>query len=60
MVARILKSRPRHYRKAAASIEVVLATAVSFTASSLLAYQGMKACRNLFHAVANLVGWPYL
>lgn len=54
------KCRRNGLRRAAASIEVVMATAVSFTAASLLAYNGMRACRNLYHAVANLVGWPFL
>ena len=50
----------KRVRRAAASIEAVMATAVSFTAASLLAYNGMRACRNLYHAIANLVGWPFL
>lgn len=43
-----------------ASIEVVLATATSFVVATLLAAAGVRACINLFHTVANLVGWPFL
>ena len=47
-------------RRAAASVEVVIATGMSFSASAVLAYHGMRACRNLFHVVSNLIGLPHM
>lgn len=54
------KKRAQVRRRAAATVEVVMATAFGFSAASLLAYQGMRACRNLFHVIGTMVGWPHL
>ena len=53
----IVRMQPR---KGLASIEVVMATATIFTAATLLAGAGVRACLNLYHTIANLVGWPFL
>lgn len=50
----------QRFRLGVASIEVVLATATSFATAALLAGAGIRACRNLYHTIANLVGWPFL
>lgn len=50
----------KRLRFGVASIEVVLATATSFVTATLLAGAGIRACRNLYHTIANLVGWPFL
>lgn len=59
MVIHILKS-DRRKRSGVASIEVVLATATSFVTAVFLAGAGIRACRNLYHTIANLVGWPFM
>jgi|GEM_PF-2649891 len=66
MAFRILKSNSADaatrncYRYGVASIEVVLATATSFVTAVFLAGAGIRACRNLYHTIANLVGWPFM
>jgi hypothetical protein len=43
-----------------ASLEAVLATGVSLPVAVFLFYLGVRACRGLYHAIGNLVGWPYM
>lgn len=47
-------------RRGAASVEVVMATAVSFIIVSPMFIAGVRACRNLGHVIITLVGWPHL
>jgi hypothetical protein len=47
-------------RRAAASLEVVMVTGVSFPAAVILYYLAMRACRGLYHVMGNWVGSPYM
>ena len=46
-------------RKAMASMEAVLATAISLPAAVALLYLAFRMCRHVFQAIAHLIGWPY-
>lgn len=50
---------PARWRRGMASLEVVLATGVTFPVVGGMFYLGVRACRNLFHVIGNLVGWPF-
>jgi hypothetical protein len=54
------KQSRQHDRLGAAAIEVVMVTAVSFTAAAFLTRQAIQVSQNLYHTIANLVGWPFL
>ncbi|MDB5339234.1 MAG: hypothetical protein JWN70_4853 [Planctomycetaceae bacterium] len=47
-------------RRAAATIEIVLALGVSLPFVGILFMGGLRGCRNLWHVIANAVGMPYL
>lgn len=55
-----LPRRWRVYRRAAATIEIVLALGVSLPFVGILFVGGLRGCRNLWHVIANTVGMPYL
>jgi hypothetical protein len=43
-----------------AALEVVIATGITLPAVAFLFYGGVRACKNLFHVIGSLVGWPFL
>lgn len=47
-------------RRAAATIEIVLALGVALPFVGILFMGGLRGCRNLWHVIANAVGMPYL
>lgn len=51
-------SGPR--RRGMASLELVIATAITLPAVAFLFRVGLVACRNLAQVIGTLVGWPYL
>jgi hypothetical protein len=54
------RDRIRSNRIAAATVEVVMATAASIVMIGPLFILGVRAIRNLSHVMLTLVGWPYL
>lgn len=53
-------SRGSLRRAGLASLEAVLATAMTLPVVVFLLWLGSKACIRLFHVIGTLVGWPYL
>ena len=47
-------------RKGLASLEAVMATAITLPMVAFVFYRGLRACKNLFHVIGTTVGWPYL
>lgn len=52
--------RWRLRRLGMASLEAVIATAITLPVVIFLLYMGTRACIRLFHVIGTLVGWPFL
>jgi hypothetical protein len=47
-------------RRGLASLEAVMATAVTFPMAALLFVWGLRACRQIYAIIGPSIGWPYL
>jgi hypothetical protein len=56
------KGRPKcdAARTGSTFLDVVLATTIGAVIAAFFMYVGMRGCRNLYHVISNLVGWPFL
>ncbi len=59
MVTNCRRARGRPRRRGMASMEAVLATAISLPVAVSLLYLAFRMCRFLYQAIAHLIGWPY-
>jgi hypothetical protein len=55
-----VNDRRKSGRRGSASLEAVMATAVSLPVAVALFYVGIRASRGLYFLVGHLVGWPYM
>jgi hypothetical protein len=53
-------ARLRVLRRGTASLEAILTIGIVVPIAYALMVLGMRACRQLFHVIGTLVGWPYL
>ena len=61
MIARPDTSKQRvKLQRATATIEIVMALGVALPFVGFLFFGGIRACRNLWHVIANTIGMPYL
>lgn len=56
----IRQARNRLVRRGLATMEAVMAMAVTLPMAALLLLWAIRACRQLFAVIGPAVGWPYL
>ncbi|MBY0525262.1 MAG: hypothetical protein K2R98_17780 [Gemmataceae bacterium] len=53
-------SKNSRRRVGLATLELVIATTLTFPLAAFLLYLAARACHNLYQVIATLVEWPYL